>query len=378
MKFITITFKILILFSVSFMSSHTFAKPPQCADSSWSIVCLKKQEDSIPENKCVQNASLYGQFNAFPFSTIGDCSQFDINKIKTYACNAGLRFVPRSQNICIKKDQDNATSSTCGDSLNCVCTNDAGTEINTNYFNYGKASYDDSSSPSFIQYSTDASMTSEYAIASGKTGSDILQDGSALQFHFGSEFYGAEYFVDICIKNSNAETLENSLKLNGKIFYGNAVFKTTNYITSSVLDTNVETTCMTSNGQRGPISQLSSGPFINGERRFSEITIPSAPLCVVRHYFKEKNTTDLRPNDYKKVTFQTFTDVTPSDPSQTTSTPIIYCKITKNGKEGKDKVYTCEQRTFKDNDAFVETLSNHKEFFDTDTYTGQCPIPCTL
>lgn len=372
MKFLTIKWNILLLLSVIFISTKNVTAASKCSDNQSVIVCTQKRQDSVPTNECVENVVLHRHFKSNPYSIIGSCSQFDIKKVQTYACNAGLRFIPRSSNICIRKDQDNAVASSCGDSINCVCTNDAGTEINTNYFNYGKANYDGNLTPDFIKYTSDASMTRDYSLASGNTGSEILQDGSALQFNFGSEFYGAEYFVDICIKNSNTETQENNLKLNGKILFGNAVFKTTNYITSSALATNVETTCKTSNGQR-TFSQLSSGPFISGERRFTEVTIPSAPLCVVRHYFKETNTTDLRKNDYKKVTFQTFTDVAPSESSQQTPRPSVFCNIIKNGNKG----YICEQRIFKDNDAFLETLLNQSpHFFGPNTYTGQCPAVC--
>ncbi len=363
---------ILILLSINTLSSGLFAATSTCSDIQTVMVCSQKRQDSIPTNVCVKNVTLNGYFHANPYSTIGSCSQFDIKKIKTYACNAGLRFIPRSSNVCIKKDQNNIFASSCGDSTNCVCSNDAGTEINTNYFNYSKANYDETVTPNFIQYTSDASMTKEYAVASGNTGSEILQDGSALKFHFGSEFYGAEYFVDICIKNSNAETAENSLKLNGRILFGNAIFKTTNYIVSSALSTNVETICATGTGQVGPVSQLGPGSFISGERRFSEITIPSAPLCVVRHYFKETNTKDLRENNYKKVTFQTFTDVTPSDSSQLNPRPTIFCNIT---YDGKNKAYICEQRTFNNNESFLETLFN-QHYFGPNTYTGQCPAIC--
>jgi len=374
MRFLTTKLNVFIFLSLVFFSSNIFSQTLTCSDNQSSIVCSQKRQDDIPTNECVRNVELHGYFKSKPFSIIGSCSQFDINKIQTYACNAGLRFIPRTNNICIRKDQNNTVSSSCGDSINCVCSNDAGTEINTNYFNYGKASYGVNVPPIFIQYSTDASMTREYAVASGNTGSDILQDGSALQFNFGSEFYGSEYFVDICIKNANAETTQNSLKLNGKLVFGNAVFNTTNYITSSALNTNVETTCEASSGQKTTIPQLSFGPFISGERRFNEIIIPAAPLCVVRHFFKETNTTDLRKNSYKKVTFQTFTDVTPGESAQTNPTPTVFCNII---YDGKNKEYVCEQRTFKDNEAFLETLLNETpHYFGPKTYTGQCPAIC--
>lgn len=376
MSFINVKLSNLILLIFIFFSLNAYSATLSCLDNQSALVCSQKRSDDTPTNVCVKNVQLHRYFKSNPLSIIGNCSQFDIKKIQTYACNAGLRFIPRSKNICIKKDQGNTVSTTCGDSLNCVCSNDSATEINTNYFNYGKANYGESVAPLFIKYSTDASMTSEYAVASGNTGSDILEDGSALQFNFGSEFYGAEYFVDICIKNNNIETTDNILKLNGKLIFGNAVFNTTNYITSSALDTNVETTCIPSNGKKITITQLSSGPFISGERRFSEVNIPSAPLCVVRHYFKETNSTDLRKNNYKKVTFQTFTDVTPRDSSQLTPSPSVFCNIT---YDGKNKTYICEQRNFKDNDAFLETLLNQSpHFFGPNTYTGQCPVICKL
>lgn len=374
MRFLTTKLSVYIFLSLTSFNVSVSAATLSCSGNQSSIVCTQKRQDDIPFNECVRNVELHGHFKSKPFSTIGNCSQFDIKKVQTYACNAGLRFIPRSDNICIRKDQDNTVSSTCGDSMNCICSNDGGTYTNTNYFNYGKAVYDGNLTPDFIRHSSDASKTTEYAVASLETGSEILQDGSALHFNFGSELYGSEYFVDICIKNTNIETKENSLKLNGKILFGNAVFNTNNYITSSALDTNVETTCTSSRGQEKTISQLSSGPFINGERRFNEVTIPSAPLCIVRHYFKETNTTDMRKNSYTKVTFQTFTNITPGDSAQTNPHPTVFCNIT---YDGKNKNYICEQRTFKDNEAFLETLLNETpHYFGPKTYTGQCPAIC--
>lgn len=360
---------LLILSGIIITDSNTLAAT-KCLDSKEVLVCTQKKIDSIPTNTCVRNQNLKGHFASNPFSVIGDCSNFDINKIKTYACNAGLRFIPQSKIICIRRDQDNSVSSSCGDSLDCTCSNGTENNINTNYFNFGIDTYNSGSTPDFTQRTLDASLTQQYAMASNNTGSDILEDGSALQFNFGSELYGAEYFVDICIKNDNSETKANELKLNGKILFGNAIFKTNNYITSSSLETKVETTCTTQKEIGMPISQLDKGGFINGERRFKESVIPSAGLCVVRHYFKEMNTTNVRENNYKKVTFQTLVDVTPKNSSLLTPTPIQFCNITLT-----KKLYVCESFTTLNNETLKISLKDDN-FFGPNTYTGQCPAIC--
>jgi hypothetical protein len=358
-KLIKITILTTSFTALNVMASH------YCSSNKSQIVCNQITNDSTKE-VCVDNNKLPSYFASNPNAFVGSCSQFDIKKIKTYACNAGLRFISTTTQVCTRFDQGNVVAPTCGDSLNCSCTSNLDNDSSVNFFNFGIADYKGSSDVSFIPKTLNASETKIYATASEKSGAQILQDGSALQFNLGSNFYGAEYFVDLCIQNKNATPEEYPLDLRGQMFFSNSVFNKINYNLSSGLTNKVEVLCSTSKDTQTVKRIVSEVPFNGSQNNYSS-TIDGSSLCVVRHYFRESEKTKVRENNFKKVTFQTNITVVPNDSKLLTPPTINFCNMVKDKKKT-----ICTQWTSISPDAFAVDVLKGANFFGNDTYTGVC------
>lgn len=369
MKRFSFLLKAAFIFS-SIISANVMAAST-CSSKQMPVCTLGTDITADAKDSCVSNSNLPAYFKSNPTALPGACSQFSMNKIKTYACNAGLRFLKPSAILCIRYDQNNTVSNSCGDSENCSCTSpNVSNDQNTNYFNFNIADYTGNSVVNFTQKTMDASDTTTYAVASKKSGSEILQDGSALQFNFGSEFYGAEYFVDICIQNKNTNTTRDNLELSGSILFANSVFKNTNYNTASSLYNSVELICTPKSGTATTKTLVSNSIFSNAEKKYANTT-NAISSCVIRHYFKENATGKFRENNYKNVTLQTNIALNPEDKTLLLPTPVNFCKV----KKVSSNKYTCTNWSSASSEAFIKDLSN-STFFDGDTYTGTCPNPC--
>ncbi len=365
MKSLSILLKALILSTSTAMAGTT------CL-----TVCNQPADIfAAPQESCVANTSVKSYFASNPLATPGSCAQFDVKKIKTYACNAGLRFVKSSEQVCILRDQNNVIATSCGTSQNCECnTPDVVNPLKANYFNFGIADYTGAASPSFITKTMNASNTTTYAQASINSGRQVLQDGSALQFQFGSDLYGAEYFVDLCILNKNLNPSRFDLDLTGRVLFANSVFINTNYNTASSLYNRVELSCTDSDGSQYSKNLLTDSAFLTAEKKYTK-TITGSKSCVVRHFFKENAKNKIRESNFKKVTFQTDIALAPTDPSLLAPVPVKFCKVK---TESKNK-YSCTAWTSASTEAFLNDVKN-SSFFTSQTnttiYTGACSNPC--
>lgn len=367
MKNRTILLKAIFVSTTFAISSMAMAIV--CPVNQMPICYLSSDVNSMPEDKCVLNASASAFLINSPDSIAGDCSQFDIKKIKTYACNAGLRFVQPTTDICIRYDQENTISSTCGDSKNCVCNfSNAANDLKVSYFNFGIAPYTGIEVQSFINKTLNASTTNEYAMASTLSGSQILQDASSLQFNFGSDFYGAEYLVDLCITNKNINASRFDLELTGRLLFANSIFNKSSYINASSLYNKIDLSCTDSSGGQIAKNLISDSPILTAERTYSQ-TVQGSSNCIVRHNFKENAKDKVRENNFKKVTFQTNITIAPSDESLLIPPPMTFCKI----KPTKPKKYSCQSWKSLNTQDIISG-----GFIDANTYTGACPIPCKL
>lgn len=155
--------------------------------------------------------------------------KFEVNSSgnSMYACNAGLKKVQATDRVCYdraKLDQGELTSCTpnvacsTGDNCNCVCT--GGGLGNTAISNEGNsrldfyrasvANWTDNGEvatgiTSVYKEAGDSSFNSIYAL-SEMFGKQL----TSLEFNFGSERYGTEYFVDICFRATQIEYDYNS------------------------------------------------------------------------------------------------------------------------------------------------------------------------
>lgn len=360
MKSFSLLLKVAIIISASAMSANAMAN----CGSKATLVCVEPQDlDSNPSETCVNNGSV-AQFlgNDREFTLMGSCSQFDLKKVRTYACNAGLRLVKPTKQVCIKLDENYAIADSCGESLNCLCNNaNAQDEIKTNFFNYAISPYSKKGIHSFSNKTRTTSNTTTYASAAQTSGREIIQDNSALQFSFGSDFFGAEYYVDICVRNSNLNPSRFDMNYSGNLLFSSAVFNTVNYNNSSNLYNKIELIC---NG--GAQTIVTESPFLSGQRNFNRGGT-SARLCVVRHHFRENAKDKLRGNKFKKVTFQTNLRVAPVDLSILKEQPVEYCKIVPTGP----KKFKCTPWTAKSTEDLISG-----GFIDGNTYTGACPEEC--
>lgn len=361
MKSFSLLLKAVILVSTSALWMNVNAAT---CNSKSTLVCVEPEDlESDPQETCVANGSVR-QFitTDSEFKLMGSCSQFDLKKVRTYACNAGLRLVKPTTQTCIKLDENNAVADSCGESLNCVCNStEAQDDINTNFFNYAISSYSKKGIHSFTNKTRTTSNNTTFASAATTSGKDIIEDKSKLQFNFGSDFYGAEYYVDICIRNSNLNPSRFYMNYTGNLLFGSSLMSAVNYNNSSNLFNRVELICDNSTQ-----TIVSDSPFLSGQRNYSR-NGASSKLCVVRHHFKENAKNKLRGNNFKKVSFQTNLQVYPSDASITKEVPVDYCKII----ETAPKKYKCTPWTA----ASTQDLISGG-FVDGNTYTGKCPKVC--
>lgn len=353
-----------------------FSTSTAMAGTTCLTVCNQTADiNSAPKESCVANTTVKSFFASNPLASPTACSQFDTKKIKIYACNAGLRFIKSYEQVCILRDQNNAISSNCGNSLNCECsTPDVINSQKANFFNFGIADYTGIDDPTYILKTLNASNTTTYAQASATSGEKIIQDGSTLQFQLGSDLYGAEYFIDLCIVNKNQNPNRFDLELSGKILFANSVFNSNNYNSVSVLYNRIELSCTDSDGSQYSKTLLANSAFLSSEKKYTK-TITGSNNCVARHYFKENAKDKIRESNFKKVTFQADMTLAPTDPSLTNPVPVKFCKIITNAKNK----YTCTAWTSESSDAFLKDVKNSTYFMteaNATIYTGECSNPC--
>lgn len=324
--------------------------------NAFALTCTKKQSlvctllpgySSMPTETCVDNSSLINFTSSHSDSDvyIGSCSDFDIKKIKTYACNAGLRY-----------QNPQASPESKANFFNVNIDNYTGSNLGQNYF-----------SKTLI-----GSMSSIYTMAALESGPQIIEDGSSLQFHFDSDLYGAEYFVDLCVLNKNLNPERFDLNLNGKVFFSQSLFNQNNYNSSSNLTNRVDFICKNSDSSKSSTSVMSDSYFYNAEKNYNHVISPKN-FCYLRHSFKENNLQKSRENSLKKVTFQTNISLSPVDETLLLSKPIDFCKIKKTSKNK----FSCESLTFENQTELLSAI-NSIGTFDNDTYSGSCPNPCKI
>ena len=336
MKASSVLLKAIIICSSIMISKNLMAST---CSSKQLLVC-----SSAVKDVCIADNSLKSYFVNNPSATVGECAKFDIKKIKSYACNAGLRFIETSA--------------------------DAKNDLKANYFNFSIADYTENDSNPYVKRTMNASSNNEYAMASKKSGDQILKGGSELQFNFGSDLYGAEYFIDLCIINKNINPSRFDLDISGRVLFTNSVFNTANYNNASALYSRVELACVNSDGSQSNKTLVGDSTFTEAEKKYSR-TITGSNTCVVRHYFKESAKAKARENSYKKVTFQTDVSVTPTDSTLLEATPVKFCKIKKGNKDS----YTCTEKIYASAETFMKDILV-STFFDSDTYSGACPKNC--
>lgn len=123
-----------------------------------------------------------------------------------YACNAGLRQLPYAQRVCYRPGHFNnghPNDLRCNPSEegpNCVCTGGRGGEYLMNYMKFNLARFDSPYTSRFYTRKSGQRYFSQI-FPTHRFGTRI----DKLSFNFGSERYGAEYFVDICYQGPQIE-----------------------------------------------------------------------------------------------------------------------------------------------------------------------------
>lgn len=352
------------------------------------LLCHKEGKSLKDANEiCVDISAIDGHLKNHPLDTVGSCDRFDPALIKTYACNAGLKYNVNLDRQCVRHDQGEIIANDCGDSTNCTCSENPQSQSAylLNSIKYSISDYDDDlTNLSFVNKVQVASNTNTFSEAATALGANILKSESALQFQLGSERYGAEYFVDLCIRNDNANPDLTPLALSGNILYAGGFFSNQTYPQASKLFHKLNIYCDDQIDGDFHLSQLPSFsqteiPFYFGKRTF-ETEIPGRRFCVVRHSFRETQNSNLRENSAKKATFQTNLSVEGSGIGVGSGAAINFCKIEELAK----KTYACTSINFPDTDTFRNFIistygSGHSSAFQNDfkdIYNGTCPNPC--
>jgi hypothetical protein len=342
--------KTLILASIILLSTiFNTAKATTCSNLE-TLVCEIEPNLSVAQKEvCVGNTRLGQYFTDKPKSLPTSCSDFRMKKIKTYACNAGLKFSANTS----KPEQLQDPS--------------------LNYFTFGMTDYNDQvglDELSFVQKSMNASSQNEYAQASSKSGEHIIEDGSKLQFQLGSEVYGAQYFVDLCILNKNLNPERFDLNVLGKVLFTHSLFTQPSYIQESQVLSKVEIYCQNGNNITTKVLSTES-PFFSAEKKYNSIINPGH-RCFVRHSFKEQAIDKKRSHKFKKISFQTQLNLAAEDEILLIESPKKYCQIKKSGNK-----FTCLEKTLISDDEIISTALAG-QYFNNETYTGACPNPCKL
>ena len=335
----------VIIFTI-LIFTKTFAH--SCTNKE-SVVCeIEPNESWLQKEVCINNTLLGQYFSNNPQSLPFSCLDFSLKKIKTYACNAGLKYFT-------------------GDN------NEHFIDPSLNFFTLGIAEYKDPTPIedfSYIQKSVYASSTDDFSQATKKSGSHMIEDGSKLQFHLGSEFYGAQYFVDLCILNKNLTPESFDLNIVGKVLFTQSLFNQDSYIKDAQVLSTIEVICQNDNNIFTKILS-SESPFISAEKNYTSL-LPPGNQCYIRHLFKENASDKFRSNKYKKISFQTQLYISVVDESLLNLLPIKYCQI----KKSRSK-FICQEKIFNNGDELIQdALKGY--FSSNDMFTGACPNPCNL
>jgi hypothetical protein len=377
---------VLTFFSVFFFETEAFAAPT-CSGKKI-LLCHKEGKSSKDAKEiCVDISAIDGHLKNHELDMVGSCSQFDPALITTYACNAGLKYNVNLSRTCIRYDEGGVIASDCGTSANCSCSENPATDdsYRLNNIRYSTADYqEDFSSLNFIERLKVASVTQAYNQITTNLGSQVLMGNSALQFNLGTDRYGAEYFVDMCIRNENEYPSQTPLNLTGNILYAGGSFSSVSYPQSSKLSHRLSVYC--DEGTTGnyslasnPFFSQSEIPFMFGQRDFSS-QIEGSRFCIVRHFFKENQTQKLRNNAAKKAIFQTTLNIAGDTSSTAGNEPIKLCRVT----EIKKNNYACTSINFTNSAAMKDFIltnygqGNSSQFQQDfkDVYNSACPNPC--
>lgn len=327
----------------------TIANAATCSNLE-TVVCEIEPNLSVVQKEiCVANSHLGQYFIEKSKSLPTSCADFRMKKIKTYACNAGLRFTSNAS----KPEQL--------------------LDPSLNYFTFRMTEYTDQVTQeeiSFIQKSLTASSQNEYAQASSRSGVHIIEDGSKLQFQLGSEVYGAQYFVDLCILNKNLNPERFDLNVLGKVLFTHSLFTQPSYIQDAQVSSKVEVFCQNGNNVTTKVLSAES-PFFTAEKNYNSIINPGHQ-CFVRHSFKEQAIDKKRSHKFKKISFQTQLNLAVEDETLLIESPKKYCQVKKIGN-----TFTCLEKTLNSDDEIISTALAG-QYFNNETYTGACPNPCKL
>ena len=321
-----------------------------CSSKQLPVCVISRGVKQRPKDFCVNINEIENFKNGQDAQDLfyGECSDYDNSKINTFACNAGLRFI--------------------GD----LSVNDS----KANYVNYSIADADNVNDENFVRKTMNASNNQVFNEVSSEIGTQKIQDGSSLQFNFGAESYGADYFVDLCILNDNLNPERYNFTLSGNVLFTQSIFSAQNYNNSSLLLNKTDLICLDENGNQSLQNLVAESRFISSERRFSKsVTLNS--LCYVRHTFKESAKLSKRENNYKKVTFQTTLNLENQDDELNGSSTVVdLCKIKKQSSNS----YTCTAWSIQSNGPKNTLLDDiiKSGFIDKDVYAGACPIPCNI
>lgn len=380
-----INLKSLLLIAIVLFTQNVLAKR-ECLDPDKFPVC--HAGSSINPNYvniCVDFASLWGHFANHENDYYGECKNADAD-IVAYTCNAGLSFSPATKKIC----QDNATGlsvSTCDNLKNCTCSNNPALEsqYQSNYFTAHMASFFAGEQFYYDEFDfenlafNEIFTLGEYGRvteAAQELGKYVLSPNNKLKFHFGSERFGAKYFVDTCVRyvgdlpagdkilighqsvilSENASTYRQKadLKYKYELFCDHS--------TTTSVDFSVSTS---------PVSSTVILPF-NSAGLVWQQNIPAKKFCFIRTtFFENANADYLRPQKLQNVEFQNSTLLT-LDSSSTSSEdlPVNVCYVENSSGCCRDVLINTENQ-FRD---FILSVGNtgHRN----SSFRGICPSGC--
>lgn len=150
--------------------------------------------------------------------------KFEVNSSgnSMYACNAGLKHVNTNDRVCYDRKTLNSCTPddacSTGDNCNCVCTGGGlgDTQLNNqgnNRLDFLKAKVanwtDNGYAPTGITSVYKEAGTSSFNTIHS-TNTMFRKQLTSLEFNFGSERYGTEYFVDVCFRATQIEYDYNS------------------------------------------------------------------------------------------------------------------------------------------------------------------------
>lgn len=360
---------------------------------------------------CIDFAGLFGHFGKMNSNNspnfgheeqrhepdrFGKCQ---VEEIKGFSCNAGLRHVRPNSQLCYNRiDGSACLPNECeiGQTCNCVCAG-SNPQWPSDFIRYKFSSipgwvYSEGEiikdlfellSPITFQERVKQAGEFDYNEVTDNPFYTLLDNEGSLSFNLGSTRIGSEYFVDTCWYHPAKEAPSTAHKITTSLTETSSIFNNANsYLPTVNAQSRIEVFCgededLSFEIPMAPIYSTAYTPFYGGQKNYN-VNIDDSNFCLVRHFIKEIEQDFTRPWDLKRVSLQAETKVSPLEQTPDIF-PMSICHLKPKVGPGR-KQYTCQQLYFQDQEDYVIYIQQYNNVNDwrqdhNHDYRGICEKP---